>query len=440
MSATTFADLGVSESVRAVLDQRGITTPFPVQQLVLPVAITGRDVLVSSPTGSGKTLAFGLPLIERLQRATRPSALILAPTRELASQIEVELTPLAAARDLRMAVCYGGTGLEIQARKAARADIIVATPGRLIDLARQRRVDLRGVRVLVLDEADRMLDMGFLPQVKSIVQQLPTERHTMFFSATLDGQIGQLAAQFTRDAERLHTVASPNETGEPLSDRLSQSFLVSTPATRQEDLLSLINSEEDLVLVFCRTRRGAGRLAERLERKGLTATSMHGDLSQSQRERALRRFAGGHARVLVATDVAARGIDLDDIGLVINFDPPEDHDAYTHRVGRTARAGRTGRAVTMVMPEHAEQLGRMAQKLGLHEPWGETGYELAARPAQGQGRRRGPSQSQNRTSRPRPAGSPARPASASPARPAAGAPAPVRANRVPRGSRTPTAS
>ena len=424
MSVTTFADLGVSDSVRAVLDERGITTPFPVQQLVLPVASAGRDVLVSSPTGSGKTLAFGLPLIERLQHGTRPSALILAPTRELASQIEVELTPLAGARNLRMAVCYGGTGLEVQARKAAHADIIVATPGRLIDLTRQRRVDLRGVRILVLDEADRMLDMGFLPQVKSIVQQLPTERHTMFFSATLDGQIGRLAEQFTRDAERLHTVASPNDTGEPLSDRLSQTFLVSTPATRQDDLLSLIKSEEDLVLVFCRTRRGAGRLAERLERKGMTATSMHGDLSQPQRERALRRFARGHARVLVATDVAARGIDLDDIGLVINFDPPEDHDAYTHRVGRTARAGRTGRAVTIVMPEHAQQIGRMAQKLGLHEPWGDTGYELApVRNAPSQ-RRRGPSQ-QNRPSRPRPP---------------AGSPAPVRANRVPRGSRTPSAS
>ncbi len=426
MSVTTFADLGVSESVRAVLDSRGISSPFPVQQLVLPIALTGRDVLVSSPTGSGKTLAFGLPLIERLERGARlPSALILAPTRELASQIEVELTPLANARNLRMAVCYGGVGLEAQARKAQRADIIVATPGRLIDLARQRRVDLRGVRILVLDEADRMLDMGFLPQVKSIVQQLPTERHTMFFSATLDGQIGTLAEQFTRDAERLHTVASPNDTGEPLSDRLSQNFLACSPANRTDELLELIRGEDDLVLVFCRTRRGAGRLAERLERQGLTATSMHGDLSQSQRERALRRFAGGHARVLVATDVAARGIDLDDIGLVINFDPPEDHDAYTHRVGRTARAGRTGRAVTMVMPEHAEQLGRMAHKLGLHGPWGETGYELAPTRVSNAPRRRGSSSSQNRPSRPRPA--------------AAGPPAPVRANRVPRGSRIPSA-
>jgi superfamily II DNA/RNA helicase len=421
MSSTTFADLGVSESVRAVLDERGITTPFPVQELVLPVAATGRDVLVSSPTGSGKTLAFGLPLIERLERGAKlPSALILAPTRELASQIEAELTPLAAARRLRMAVCYGGVGIEAQARRASRADIIVATPGRLIDLTRQRRVDLRGVKVLVLDEADRMLDMGFLPQVKAIVEQLPRERHTMFFSATLDGQIGTLAGQFTHDAERLRMREAPAD-GETLSERLSQNFLACTPATRTDDLLQLIRSEDDLVLVFCRTRRGAGRLAERLERQGLTATSMHGDLSQAQRERALRRFAGGQARVLVATDVAARGIDLDDIGLVINFDPPEDQDAYTHRVGRTARAGRSGRAVTMVMPEHAEQIGRLAVNLGLQEPWSETGYALApARVVYGS-RRRGPGGPANRPARPRPAG---------------GAPAPNRASRVKRGART----
>ena len=423
MSSTTFADLGVSESVRAVLDQRGITTPFPVQALVLPVAATGRDVLVSSPTGSGKTLAFGLPLIERLERGSKlPSALILAPTRELASQIEAELTPLAAARRLRMAVCYGGVGLEAQARRASRADIIVATPGRLIDLARQRRVDLRGVKILVLDEADRMLDMGFLPQVKAIVEQLPRERHTMFFSATLDGQVGTLAEQFTHDAERLRVIESPEDSAESLSERLSQNFLACTPATRTDDLLTLIRGEDDLVLVFCRTRRGAGRLAERLERQGLTATSMHGDLSQSQRERALRRFAGGDARVLVATDVAARGIDLDDIGLVINFDPPEDQDAYTHRVGRTARAGRSGRAVTMVMPEHADQLARLASNLGLDEPWSETGYALAPpKVVYGGQRRRSSGPSHSRPSRPRPAG---------------GSAAPARANRVPRGSRS----
>ena len=405
MSPTTFAGLGVSDAVRAVLDARGITAPFPVQRLVLPVASTGRDVLVSSPTGSGKTLAFGLPLIERVAPGARPAALILAPTRELASQIDAELGPLAAARRLRVAVCYGGVGIDAQARRASRCDILVATPGRLIDLTRARRVDLSGVRTLVLDEADRMLDLGFLPQVRSIVELLPEERHTMLFSATLDGPVGVLAERFTRDSVRLDTPASPDPGQETLSERLSQGFHACTPDTRTDELLALIRGEDSLTLVFCRTRRGAGRLAQRLERQGLAAASMHGDLSQSQRERALRRFADGHARVLVATDVAARGIDLDDIGLVINFDPPEDHEAYTHRIGRTARAGRSGRAVTLVMPEHAEQLGKMAAKLGLHEHWSATGYAAPVARAQNPPRRRGGGP-QNPSRRPRQARAP----------------------------------
>lgn len=425
MSSSTFAELGVSDDVRAVLAERGITSPFPVQELVLPVARTGRDVLVSSPTGSGKTLAFGLPLVERLTRGgAHPSALILAPTRELAAQIEEELAPLAAARSLRIAVCYGGVGFEQQAKRAARADILVATPGRLLDLARQKRLSLAGITTLVLDEADRMLDMGFLPQVQDIVRQVPRDRHTMFFSATLDGAVGTIAEQFTRDAERLRMREARSDSGETLSERLSQEFVACTPSTRTDELLRLIGGEDDLVLVFCRTRRGAGRLAERLDRQGLAATSMHGDLTQAQREKALRRFSQGTVRVLVATDVAARGIDLDDIGLVINYDPPEDQDAYTHRVGRTARAGRSGRAVTLVMPESADQLSRMAVNLGLAESWEKTGYDLAAPRVVYGSRRRGSAFSPSRPSRPRPTG---------------GQPAPVRANRVKRGSRTPAA-
>jgi ATP-dependent RNA helicase RhlE len=425
LSSTTFADLGVSEDVCAVLAERGITSPFPVQELVLPVARTGRDVLVSSPTGSGKTLAFGLPLIERLDRsASGPSALILAPTRELASQIEEELSPLAAAGSLKIAVCYGGVGFEQQAKRAARADILVATPGRLLDLARQKRVSLGGITTLVLDEADRMLDMGFLPQVQDIVRQVPRERHTMFFSATLDGAVGTIAEQFTRNAERLRMREARSDSGETLSERLTQEFVACTPSTRTDELLKLIGGEDDLVLVFCRTRRGAGRLAERLERQDISATSMHGDLTQAQREKALRRFSKGTVRVLVATDVAARGIDLDDIGLVVNYDPPEDQDAYTHRVGRTARAGRSGRAVTLVMPESADALSRIAVNLGLTESWETTGYGLAAPRVVYGSRRRGSAFSPTRPARPRPTG---------------GQPAPVRANRVKRGSRIPAA-
>jgi len=421
----SFADLGVSDRVVAVLAAKGITSPFPVQSLVLPVALTGRDVLVSSPTGSGKTLAFGLPILERLDRPNgRPAALVLAPTRELASQIDEELSPLADARGLKMAVCYGGVGLEAQAKRAERADILIATPGRLLDLARQKRVSLKGITTLVLDEADRMLDMGFLPQVQAIVRQIPRERHTMFFSATLDGAVGSLAAEFTTGAERLRMRDTSIAEGEKLSERLDQVFMACSASTRTDQLLELIRDEDELTLVFCRTRRGAGRLAERLDKQGITATAMHGDLTQAAREKALKRFSTGRARVLVATDVAARGIDLDDIGLVVNFDPPEDQDAYTHRVGRTARAGRTGRAVTMVMPEHADQMSRLAANLGLAGRWEATGYGVAAPRVVYGSRRRGS------------AFSPSRPARTPRVAPTTEA-APPRTNRVKRGSRTP---
>ena len=426
MNRSTFAGLGVSQSVSAALAQRGIMHPFPVQDLVIPVALTGRDVLVSSPTGSGKTLAFGLPLIERLDPAvTRPAALVLAPTRELASQIDLELRPLAAARGLTVAVAYGGVGFEQQARKAANAHILVATPGRLLDLARQRRVSLKGVTALVLDEADRMLDMGFLPQVKAIVRQLPAQRHTMFFSATLDGAVGTIAEEFTTDADRLRMRETSSETGETLSERLDHGFVACATTDRNERLVQLIGDEDDLVLVFCRTRRGAGKLAERLDRLGVPAEAMHGDLTQSAREKALRRFAKGTTRVLVATDVAARGIDLDDIGLVVNYDPPDDADGYTHRVGRTARAGRTGRAITLVSPDQTDAMARMAVTLGLGDTWTDSGFALAA-PRQVYGSRRGRASAFSPA--PRPASVRSGPEADAPKR-----------NRVKRGSRIPAA-
>jgi len=421
--STTFAELGVSEPVSAALAKRGITSPFPVQELVIPTALDGRDVLVSSPTGSGKTLAFGLPLIERLSPGGgRPAALILAPTRELASQIDEELSPLAATRGLSMAVCYGGVGFENQARKAAKAQILVATPGRLLDLARQRRVNLGGISMLVLDEADRMLDMGFLPQVQAIVKQLPRERHTMFYSATLDGAVGALAEQFTRDAERLRMRETSTDSGETLSERLSHAFVACTPGERNDVLAKLIAAEDDLVLVFCRTRRGAGKLAERLGRQGISTAAMHGDLTQVAREKALRRFSEGATRVLVATDVAARGIDLDDIGLVVNYDPPEDPDGYTHRVGRTARAGRTGRAITLVVPEQVDPMARLTMALGLQDQWTGSGFAPAPPRVVYGSRRRG-----SAFSPPRPARTRSAPEQAAP-----------RANRVKRGSRTPS--
>ena len=388
MASTSFADLGVSAPVCAALSERGISVPFPVQDLVLPVAREGGDLLVKAPTGTGKTLAFGLALVEDLAPGRRPVALVLAPTRELAAQIEGELAPLGAARGLKMAVCFGGVGMDKQARRAARADVVVATPGRLLDLCRRGMLSLAGVRTLVLDEADRMLDMGFLPQVEAVIALLPEREQTMLFSATLDGEVARLAQRITRNPARLEATFAEDR-HEPLTERLEQSFLATTNGERTDTLIELIQGEDGLVLVFCRTRRGAARLAERLEREGVRAAALHGDLTQSMRERTLRGFAGGRPRVLAATDVASRGIDLDDVGLVVNFDPPDDHDAYTHRVGRTARAGRTGRAVTLVMPEHADDVGRIAARLGLDEHWTATGYAMSGARVVYRSRRKG---------------------------------------------------
>ncbi len=374
MSEATFADLGVSDPVCDVLDGKGFIAPFPVQTSVIPEALEGRDLTVRAPTGSGKTLAFALPTIEFLHEPHGfPGALVLAPTRELAVQISEEIAPFAAALGLKTAVAYGGVPLDRQAKKAAVADFLVATPGRLLDLMRQRLVDLSRIEVLILDEADRMLDMGFIPQVEAILKGLPSDRQTMLFSATLDGEIARLANSMTRNPGLIETDDDPG-TDIALSERLEQSFLSVSPAARTEALIDLVKEEEDLVLVFCRTKRGAARLTERINKMGLPAKELHGDLSQSVREQTLKSFADGRTRVLIATDVASRGIDLDDIGLVVNFDPPDEPDTYTHRVGRTARAGRTGRAVTMVLPDQLDEVGRMAKRLGQEAAWTAGGF------------------------------------------------------------------
>jgi ATP-dependent RNA helicase RhlE len=374
MSDSTFASLGVSEPVVALLEGKGFTAPFPVQTMVVPEALEGRDLTVRAPTGSGKTLAFALPTVEFLHEPHGyPGALVLAPTRELAVQIAEEIEPLAAALGLRTATAYGGVPLDKQAKKAARADFLVATPGRLLDLMRQRLVDVSKIEVLILDEADRMLDMGFIPQVEAILKGLPSERQTMLFSATLDGEIARLANKMTRSPGLIEVDDDPG-TDIALAERLEQTFVACEPSERTETLIELVEDEDDLVLVFCRTRRGAARLTERLNKLGLGARELHGDLSQSVREKTLKSFADGTTRVLVATDVASRGIDLDDIGLVVNFDPPDEHDTYTHRVGRTARAGRTGRAITMVLPDQVDEVGRMAKRLGQEVAWTTSGF------------------------------------------------------------------
>jgi superfamily II DNA/RNA helicase len=360
MSQQSFADLGVSRAVAGALKQRGIHTPFPIQELVIADVLAGRDVLAKSPTGSGKTLAFGVPLVDRIAPdARRPAALVLAPTRELAGQIVEELRPLARARNLSVSAVYGGVGFEKQTREAKRAHIVVATPGRLEDLLQRGAFSLREVRTLVLDEADRMLDMGFRPAVDRIVAKCPRDRQTLFFSATLDGEAGRIAKAYTRDAQR-HEHTPPKQHHADIEHR----FLAVERDDRLDALVDELN-DSDMALVFVRTKRGADRLVKRLAREGVEAVAMHGDKSQNQRERALAAFEAGRVPTLVATDVAARGIDVDGISHVINFDPPADREGYVHRIGRTGRAGRTGVGVTFFGQENARDLEKITDQLRL---------------------------------------------------------------------------
>ncbi|MEX2108226.1 MAG: DEAD/DEAH box helicase [Solirubrobacterales bacterium] len=359
----SFADLGISKPVLGALAQRGITQPFPVQQMVISDALEGHDLLVQSPTGSGKTLAFGLPLVELVEPSDqRPSALVLAPTRELASQIVDELESIAGTRRLRIAAVYGGVGFGPQSTAARRADIVVATPGRLEDLLQRGVISLGHIRVLVLDEADRMLDMGFKPAVDRIVSKTPAQRQTLFFSATLEGAIGKLAAAYTHNA-RHHTQAAAERSKADIEHRFVH---VDSQGAKLDHLAGqLRDGEQSRTLVFVRTKRGADRLVKRLRSHDLEAVAMHGDKSQGQRERALARFERGDVHTLVATDVAARGIDVADITHVINFDVPGDRDSYVHRVGRTGRAGRRGAGTSFVLADQAADMQRIARDLGL---------------------------------------------------------------------------
>jgi ATP-dependent RNA helicase RhlE len=364
MSSQSFADLGVSKPVVRALAARGIEKPFAVQSLVIADVLGGHDVLVQSPTGSGKTLAFGVPIVDRVEPAAgAPAALILAPTRELAGQIVDEMETIAAARSLNVAAVYGGVRFGPQIKCARRAHVLVATPGRLEDLLERGVLRLDRVRMLVLDEADRMLDMGFKPAVDRIVAQTPRKRQTLFFSATLEGATGRIAASHTSNPRR-HVHAPKAEKRADVTHRFvhvdSQSAKL--PALVRE----LRHDERGRTLVFVRTKRGADRLVKRLGSKDLRAVAMHGDKSQSQRERALARFERGDVDTLVATDVAARGIDVADVTHVINFDLPDGRDSYVHRVGRTGRAGRSGAGVSFVLADQAREMRRIAKDLGLH--------------------------------------------------------------------------
>ncbi len=362
MQHESFADLGVSEVVVNELAKCGIETPFAVQNMVIPDVLAGHDVLAQSPTGSGKTLAFGVPLVERLKDSdSRPSALILAPTRELALQIVDELRPIAHARALSIAAVYGGAGIVKQARLAGRAHILVATPGRLLDLIERRDITLAKVRILILDEADRMLDMGFKPVVDRIVKMTAAQRQTLLFSATLEGEVGRIAKAYTTNPRR-HEHSHPVTQKADVAHRFE---MVSHEGKVAKLVAELTEPERGLTLVFVRTKRGADRLVKKLASSSVQAVAMHGDKSQGQRERALANFEAGVVDTLVATDVAARGIDVAGITHVINYDIPATREDYVHRIGRTARAGASGTGVTLVAHDQARELAGMVGELGL---------------------------------------------------------------------------
>jgi ATP-dependent RNA helicase RhlE len=359
----SFADLGISNPVVDALAKRNIHDPFPVQEMVIADALDGHDLLVQSPTGSGKTLAFGIPTVDLIEPGSGDlAALVLAPTRELASQIVDELDSICRAKGLNIAAVYGGVGFGPQSAAARRADIVVATPGRLEDLLSRNTISLSRVRILVLDEADRMLDMGFKPAVSRIVAQTAKDRQTLFFSATLEGATGKLAAAYTRDARR-HTQEAAVDAGADIE----HSFVhVESQSAKLDHLTAqLRDAERGRTLVFVRTKRGADRLVKRLRSNNLEAVAMHGDKSQSQRERALARFERGDVDTLIATDVAARGIDVADVTHVINFDAPGDQDAYVHRIGRTGRAGNRGAGISFVLEDQVGEMRRIARDLGL---------------------------------------------------------------------------
>ena len=342
---SSFIDLGVPADLAAVLARKGIESPFPIQTATVPDAIAGRDVTGRAPTGSGKTIAFGLAVAARVPAAKpgRPTALILAPTRELADQIRREVEPLAEARGRKVAAVYGGTGYGAQINALRRGvDVLVACPGRLEDLIQRRNVNLGDVSIVVIDEADRMADMGFLPVVRRILDQAQPNRQTLLFSATLDGEVEKVARQYQNDPVRHEVEAESNSVGD-----VNHLFWKIKPDDRLEVLIDLV-LRSGTVIAFCRTRHGVDRLAKKLTQAGVGAANLHGGRSQSQRESALRAFTTGRMPVLVATDVAARGIHVDQVACVVHFDPPADSSDYVHRSGRTGRAGEDGLVVSFV--------------------------------------------------------------------------------------------
>ena len=362
---TTFAELGVDAELVAVLDANGICEPFPIQAATIADALTGRDLCGKAKTGSGKTLAFGLPMLMRCPASEpgHPTALVLVPTRELAVQVAEVLLPLAAARGLTARTFYGGTSLEKDLKALGeRVDVAICTPGRLIDLCQQEAVDLDAVAVVVLDEADRMADMGFMPQVEWLLRRVTAPHQTLLFSATLDGDVDHLVTRYQADPVR-HEIESSIATVTEMKHRFLYVHQMDKPK-----VVAAIGRGGKRTLVFTRTKRGADRLVEQLYKEGVRAGAIHGDLRQQAREKALKQFTTGTVPVLVATDVAARGLHIDAVDTVVHFDPPEDHKTYLHRSGRTARAGASGVAVTLVLWDQVLEIQKLQKRLGLDVP------------------------------------------------------------------------
>ena len=370
----TFADLAVSPELVAVLTSQGITTAFPIQAMTIHDALEGRDVCGKAKTGSGKTLGFGLPMLQRIAQSetfpvvagqpARPRGLVLLPTRELAVQVYEVMKPLGAALGLHVAAVYGGADIERQIKALRKGcDVIIATPGRLIDLGDRGEVNVENLDVLVLDEADRMADMGFMPQVEWVLRRIAQHPHqTLLFSATLDGAVNQLVKRYLTDPV-FHEVASDTQT----VSRMVHHFLQVHQMDRVK-VAAVICRSYSKTIVFCRTKRGADRLVEQLQKEGVDAAAIHGDLRQSQREKALADFQAEKLPVLVATDVAARGLHIDGVDCVMHFDPPEDHKAYLHRSGRTARAGSTGVVVSLLLWNQANEAAVIMRRLNLKRP------------------------------------------------------------------------
>ncbi|MEU2314693.1 DEAD/DEAH box helicase [Streptomyces albidoflavus] len=359
---TTFRELGILSETAEALEAVGITNPFPIQELTLPVALSGTDVIGQAKTGTGKTLGFGLPLLERVtvaadveagrakpeQLTTAPQALVVVPTRELCQQVTNDLLTAGKVRDVRVLAIYGGRAYEPQVEALNKGvDVIVGTPGRLLDLAGQRKLDLGHVKALVLDEADEMLDLGFLPDVERIVTMLPAKRQTMLFSATMPGAVIGLARRYMTQPTHIRAT-SPDDEGATVAN-IAQHVFRAHSMDKPELVSRILQAEgRGLAMIFCRTKRTAADIAEQLQRRGFASGAVHGDLGQGAREQALRAFRNGKVDVLVCTDVAARGIDVEGVTHVINYQTPEDEKTYLHRIGRTGRAGRTGIAITLV--------------------------------------------------------------------------------------------